>query len=298
MSDLRRAAFFSVFLHLVIVCVLLAPTYHHKSVPPIPRRAFMVDFVKVGPKSAAPSLGIPKGETSKYAPKVQQKKAPPPAPKHEAKKTPEAPKAPAAKSPLKPKAPAAKPAPAKKKPVAAAPKKSAPSKDPKTKSATHPAKKNPPAKKGSTAQTRGKVNLEKKKASASSITDLMGKIPNAQKNADHSALAETFSNELTGTDIDLLNRHMKRFWNLPSGHEKASDIVVEVELFIDPDGAVERAQIVDTKRLQSDNEYRIAAESALRAVLDPECSPLPLDPQKYEQWKHMIFVFDPKEMCH
>jgi hypothetical protein len=90
---------------------------------------------------------------------------------------------------------------------------------------------------------------------------------------------------------------MKRFWNIPSGQEKAANIVVEVELFIGKDCKVKKAKIVDQWKLNNDKEFRVAAESALRAVLDPECSPLPLDPNKYETWKHMIFVFDPSEMC-
>jgi hypothetical protein len=116
--------------------------------------------------------------------------------------------------------------------------------------------------------------------------------------ANKSAPADTIGNELTGTDIDLLNRHMRRFWNMPSGHKKAHNIVVEVELVIRKDGTVEQAKIVDQKRLRTDQEFRIAAECSLRAVLDPECSPLPLPEHKYEQWKHMIFVFDPSEMCN
>jgi hypothetical protein len=84
---------------------------------------------------------------------------------------------------------------------------------------------------------------------------------------------------------------------MPSGHEKASQIVVEVRLSIDANGRVENATIVDSKRYNNDPDFRIAAECALRAVMDPECSPLPLPLDKYKVWKDMIFEFNPNEMC-
>jgi hypothetical protein len=38
------------------------------------------------------------------------------------------------------------------------------------------------------------------------------------------------------------------------------------------------------------------AESALRALRNPRCSPLALPPEKYQQWQEMIFNFNPKDM--
>jgi hypothetical protein len=46
----------------------------------------------------------------------------------------------------------------------------------------------------------------------------------------------------------------------------------------------------------SDPFYRAAAESALRAVLNPQCSPLKLPPDKYEQWKILELTFNPKDL--
>ena len=37
---------------------------------------------------------------------------------------------------------------------------------------------------------------------------------------------------------------------------------------------------------------KVAAEEAIRATR--ECSPLPLPPDNYEQWKSFVFVFDPR----
>jgi hypothetical protein len=206
---------------------------------------------------------------------------------------------PAVAKPAVPKDPKAKaPTPNGKKNAAKAPTK----KDPKNAAAKQQSPANKPGAKklpAKQAQKRGvvtgKMDLAKKGTAAQSVTDFLGK--KGGGGSTKSAMAETIGNELTGTELDLLNQHMKRFWNMPSGHEKAYDIVVEVELFIKPDGSVDKVVLVDSKRFQADSEFRIAAECALRAVLDPECSPLPLPADKYDTWKHMIFVFDPKEMC-
>lgn len=284
MTTLQRAALFSVGLHMLTVVVLLAPwpSSRPKSTPVPP--AMVVDFLKVGPRSTAPLLGPGgNGRAAKLAkknekptllrPKTQTKPAQPLA-KAQSFKPVSKTKKPAIKA--KTKAPSSKVAPGK-----------AGNKKTNLHAKTQPQKRVPSA-------HRAKVNLHPPSRAVSSMDDLMGAVA---KGGTGGARAEQSGEELTGTEVDLLNRHMKQFWNVPSGHKTASELVVEVELFIRPDGSVEDARIVDAKRMQSDPEFRVAAESALRAVTDPACSPLPLDPKKHALWKHMIFVFDPQEMC-
>ena len=43
--------------------------------------------------------------------------------------------------------------------------------------------------------------------------------------------------------------------------------------------------------MASDPVYRAFAESAVRAVR--ACSPLKLPPESYQQWRNVIFNFDP-----
>ncbi|MDR1598145.1 MAG: hypothetical protein LBR89_04425 [Holosporales bacterium] len=247
------------------------------------------------------------------APAPNRPAAAAPAPQKSA--TQNAPQKPATPAQQKPATPAPqKPAPAKsatsnakQKPAhakSAAPRKPAPAKPsnattPSVRAKTAAANKKPskgaPKPSPTHGVVAGKVDLGKKGTAAKSVSDFLGKASGGGNSK--AAPAETIGNELTGTEMDLLNQHMKRFWNMPSGHEKAYDIIVEIELFIKSDGSVDKAILVDRKRSDSDPEFRIAAESALRAVLDPECSPLPLPMDRYETWKHMIFVFDPREMC-
>jgi hypothetical protein len=58
---------------------------------------------------------------------------------------------------------------------------------------------------------------------------------------------------------------------------------------------VREARIVSTDRL-GDPFYRAAAESALRAVLNPRCQPLKLPADKFDQWQTMSLSFNPKDL--
>ena len=56
------------------------------------------------------------------------------------------------------------------------------------------------------------------------------------------------------------------------------------------------ASIVSTDRMGNDY-YRVAAESALRAVRNPRCNPLRgLPPDRYEEWRVLDLNFNPRDM--
>ena len=59
---------------------------------------------------------------------------------------------------------------------------------------------------------------------------------------------------------------------------------------------VQSATVVDQARYNTDTYYRAAADSALRALRDPHCTPLDLPPEKYDAWKNLTVTFDPKQM--
>ena len=50
-------------------------------------------------------------------------------------------------------------------------------------------------------------------------------------------------------------------------------------------------KIVNSEKL-IDPSFRTAAEAAMRAVNNPDCSPLLLPEDKYDQWKEINFTFD------
>jgi membrane protein involved in colicin uptake len=315
MSQIKKAAIASFLLHITIFLLIFFSPFSSSKVVKHENKQFIVDFVKIGPQSAAPMLGPQMIAQKQKAKNESEKKASLQSSSSVSESAPSVASNPEKQQKEKINKKEEKIKKAKeleKKPVPKVKQKIAleqtiAKKDEKTKKDEKKVTKiekniKKTAKKSKSANStvnKAKVDLAKKgNAINKSMKDYFGK--SNTKNADvtnNAAFAETLGTELTGTDIDMLNRHMKQFWNIPSGHEKAHSIVVEIELFIRKDRTVEKANIVDQKRLYSDPEFRIAAESALRAVLDPECSPLPLDSDKYEQWKHMIFVFDPSEMC-
>jgi hypothetical protein len=303
-----QAALVSASLHFLVALVLLTQAHYRKKpfTPPVTRHV-VVDFIKIGPNSAAPAIGpqsvrrnkdsatknLKPGEapTLKEAPSTEVKPV-------NAKTAPDLPQK-ANPAPTIPSKPARQTPPAKKS-GSNPPKKNPPeNKDSakKVSATTKKAdqKKTPASSKSSRGVAKAKIDLAKKGSAVQSISDFLGKSGNGK--LKKGAPAETLGNVLTGTDIDRLNQHMKNFWNMPSGHEKASQIVVEIRLSITPDCKVKKAIIIDQSRFERDADFRIAAECALRAVLDPECSPLPLPPEKYELWKDMIFEFNPSEMC-
>lgn len=95
---------------------------------------------------------------------------------------------------------------------------------------------------------------------------------------------------------DLIRRHIEPCWNIPAGARDAENMVVEIRATLTPDGRVQTARIVDRARAQSDGFYRSMAESAVRAILNPSCQPLPLPLDKYNDWRDLVFSFNPREM--
>ena len=98
------------------------------------------------------------------------------------------------------------------------------------------------------------------------------------------------------SEIDLVRQQIRECWNLPAGAKDAQDLNIEIHVVMNPDATVREARIQNQSRLQRDPFFRAAAESALRAVLNPKCNPLKLPPEKYQQWQTMTLNFDPREM--
>ena len=105
-----------------------------------------------------------------------------------------------------------------------------------------------------------------------------------------------FSDVLSMSEQDALRQQLAGCWNINPGLMNAQDLAVEVKITVNPDRTVGSVKIVDQGRYNSDTFFRAMADSALRAVQNPRCSPLRLPEDKYNLWKDMTVVFDPKEM--
>ncbi len=116
------------------------------------------------------------------------------------------------------------------------------------------------------------------------------------KASSQSSMGPSFSSRLTITEEDALRRQIEQCWNPPIGARDAQSLVVEVIIDVNPDRTVSNAEVVDKLRYASDPFFRAAADAAIRAVHNPRCNPLELAPDKYDQWKRIDFLFDPRDM--
>jgi hypothetical protein len=102
--------------------------------------------------------------------------------------------------------------------------------------------------------------------------------------------------QLTASEIDLIRQQIERCWNVPAGARDAKDLDIEIKAVVDQGGTVQQAAIVDTGRYATDPFFRAAADSAKRALLNPQCSPLHVPSDKYEAWHNLDLFFNPKDL--
>ncbi|MBY0461648.1 MAG: cell envelope integrity protein TolA, partial [Alphaproteobacteria bacterium] len=251
--------------------------------------------------------------------RVEKKELPPPPP--EEPKKPEEKPAPEPKEPepskeevdpilkKKPekKEPKKKKEPEKKKETPKKPEK----KEPEKKKKPEKDKKDPKKKDKKKTDEKAEVNLKKKKASTakdkkpdsknkkdskSALDDLLKDVNDDSSTTEDGSPAETVGEVITATQIDAIRQKIRKCWLVPAGLKGAKDMVVDIKMEIAQDGTVTKADIVDKSRMAEDSGFRTAAENARRAVLDPQCNPLPLPADKYEQWKDLEMSFNPKDM--
>lgn len=102
--------------------------------------------------------------------------------------------------------------------------------------------------------------------------------------------------KMTVSEEDLLRRQLEGCWNVPVGAKDAENLNIEIQINVNPDRTLRDARVVDTARYNSDTFFRAAAESAMRAVRNPLCSPFQLPADKYDTWKTITVNFNPSQM--
>ena len=101
---------------------------------------------------------------------------------------------------------------------------------------------------------------------------------------------------ITMSEKQALRQQLSQCWNVLAGAKNADNLVVRLRLHMNPDRTVRSAELLDKRRYDNNPQFRAAADSALRAVQNPNCSPLKLPPEKYDQWKVITIRFDPEQM--
>ncbi|MFA7430936.1 MAG: energy transducer TonB [Rhodospirillaceae bacterium] len=296
----------SIVIHIVVVILatfglpFLARDYETVETP------IIVELVEVAEITQAPSSARAKPEKPKAPepkedpkpapPKEDPKPAPPPAP---APPPPPAPEPPAPPPPAPP--PPAPPQPAKEAPKAEEPNPPVPK---------PPAKPTPP--KPETKKEDPKPTPPKKREEpddfAKSLEMTLDALKRQQEAKEDSKAKDTaqkpavaasspvigapIGDRATMSEKDAIRAQIEQHWFIDPGALDLQNMVIELQVRINPDGTVVEAQIMDRARVATDGHFRSVAEGARRAAF--KASPLKYPVQKYNEFKLMTLVFRPE----
>lgn len=283
METYRGPVFSAVFHMAVIALIYFGLPHFARELPPMDMPV-PVEVVNVADITNAPPPPAPKPEPEKpEPPKPEPVKAPPPPP----------PPKPEVAAPPEPKPEPPKPEP----PKAVA---EAPVPEPKPKVRPEPPLKDvKPERKPPPPDDMASVLKSVEKLKQQKHEETPVETAEALKNRTQAPREFNPAVPVSISQIDAIRRHFEKCWNIPAGARDAEDLAVEIRVTMAPDATVQQAQIVEQTRMATDPYYRAAAESALRAVLNPLCHSLQdvgLKPDQYDQWKDMVITFNPKQM--
>ena len=99
---------------------------------------------------------------------------------------------------------------------------------------------------------------------------------------------------LSISEIDLLRQQLSSCWNAPAGAEIERGMKVSISAKVRQNMRVyeNSVRIVDTNISKSNPFYGPITDSAMRTLLNPECTPLKLPIDKYKLWKNLTITFD------
>jgi outer membrane biosynthesis protein TonB len=103
------------------------------------------------------------------------------------------------------------------------------------------------------------------------------------------------SSKLTQSETDRLMQQLARCWTAPSAVKDAQNLIVVLEVTVNPDRTSAQIQVEDQGRM-GDPAFSAAANAAKRALRMPECQYLDLPPEKYQEWQDLEITFDPSKM--
>jgi len=99
-------------------------------------------------------------------------------------------------------------------------------------------------------------------------------------------------NAMTMDLADALRNEIAQCWSPPVGAPNPAELVVNFELFLNPDGSIARPPQL-TGQSGSGAYAAAAAEAARRAIYT--CAPYKLPADRYSQWRDITFTFDPRK---
>ena len=102
---------------------------------------------------------------------------------------------------------------------------------------------------------------------------------------------EKVGETMTISEIDLLKQQLHSCLDLNAGVANLKLVKPVLVIQVNPDRTVKDFTLLNPEKLV-DPAFRTAAEAAMRAVNNPDCSPLLLPADKYDFWKEITFKFD------
>jgi hypothetical protein len=105
-------------------------------------------------------------------------------------------------------------------------------------------------------------------------------------------IAPSISDRSSMTELDAIRRHIEGCWRIDPGKEGIENLSAVIKVYINPDGSVQRAEIVDMTRYFADTTFRTFANSARSAVLS--CGNIPISKERYSLFKEIEMKFTPQ----
>jgi hypothetical protein len=102
--------------------------------------------------------------------------------------------------------------------------------------------------------------------------------------------------QMTASQIDLIREQLRPCFNPPFGAKEKPDLVADIRVVMNPDGTVQQARVVDQGQYAGDPIYRAIADSGIRALRNPQCSPLRFPPEEFDVWQTFVFGFSTRDM--
>lgn len=318
---MRYGVILSTFFHGAIVALLIFGLPETRANMRFEDNPIPVEILDISQLTNLPKPKAKQDPMERQARKVEDKAKPaPPTPrespdvkKPEPVKVPDPPKA-AAREAEKPRAPEkkAESPPEKPKEIAKIPDK--PKEKPKAKdkpkrkaeeeAAKKKARKKPVKPKEKTAKAPRPERKKKKRKvdNLSMVLKSVEKMKRTRTAAEPRAESKTASVSKTSRDKslsiseeDAIRRQFKGCWNLDLGLKDVENMVVSVRVYLNPDMSVRDARILD-RVSGADPFFRAFAESARRAVRNPDCSPINISAERYSVLKTFILRFRARDM--
>ena len=122
-------------------------------------------------------------------------------------------------------------------------------------------------------------------------------IDEENKEDEQKKVGEDNQNEnmvLSISEIDLLRQQLSSCWNAPAGAviNIGDKVTISAKVQQNMEIYQNSVRIVDTNISKSNPFYGPITDSAMRTLLNPECTPLKLPINKYKLWKNLTITFD------